>query len=388
MFKRKKSSKTNSSLDPKIRLEKSTKDIPKRKKRKRPLISKKKGKVTKRKKRTDIKKLLNFLLLTLIVITIGYLLFRSVSWIIKLRSSNTEQNELLSYVVGFNDLPTYPASEYIFPDDTINTVSQFLTTGRSIYRLARNNTIEDVFSYYQEVLEDSKWDHIQSVPRTSHEMMYGEYYFNEEIGYGVRIYDRVNDVWYEKVTKNEANTGKASQVSKKYERDLILSSDEGTSLLPDFPWALTIPKEYLVKYFPTNEGDLRGVTFTEISSGKETVLEPIAQLNGSPDDIYSEIYVSKLEERNDEEDDNPQDESRQWELVNSQYVDINGVYLLESTLNHRTELSKIYIIHNEKVNYAYAIHIIDGDTTFLNFMLLNITEQKSDYTGDEFKFDD
>ncbi len=398
MFKNKKNK--NRSLDPKIHLSQKNKEIPLRKK-KRFILFKKKNKENrsyKRKKRLEFKKYLRIILLLAFILFLGFLIYRSIFWIIELRSSNSEGINTITYVVGFDDLPTYPNSEYIFPDESDDTVSQFLTTGRAIYRLARNNTIDDVFEYYSENLSVTEWDHILSVPRTSHEMMYGEYYFNEKLGYGVRIYDRVNDVWYEKVTKDEALNGKAAQVSKKYERDLILSSDQGTKLLPDFPWSLSVPKEYLIKYFATNEGDLRGVTFTEITTGNETVLEPIAELDGSADDIYAEIYVSKLNERTKSEADemadnnltnlNNDNSSLEWDLVNTQYVDINGVYLLEATFNHKTELTKMYVLHNERVKYAYAIHLLDNDESFLSFMLLNMQEQKSDYTGDEFKLDE
>ena len=288
----------------------------------------------------------------------------------------------------------YPRSSYIFEETDDSTVSQFLTTGRSIYRLNRGEKIDTVFEYYVEALTESKWAFVQSVPRTSHEMMYGDYYFNEELGYGVRIYDRVNDIWYEKLTKNEAETGMADYVSKKYERDLILSSDEGTSLLPDFPWDLTVPREYLVKYFPTDEEDLRGVTFTEIATGKETILEPITELTGEADDVYAEVYIDTLNIRaaggseSEVTADETQDQSlRSWQLINTAYVEINGVHLLEATVSYKTKTSRMYILHNTKVNYAYGVNVVDDDTSFLSFLLLNMTERKADYTGDEFRLE-
>ncbi len=388
MFNKKPKKQNTSNLDLKIRIGKSKapQQVKKRKSSQIKNFLKSKKSAQKNKRLNSIKRSKSarnvaiFFTLTTITLGLVFLLYKAVFWIIELRSSD-DGNSKITYVAGFDDFPSYPNSEYIFMNTNESpTISQFISTGRAIYRLNRNESINDVFTYYKEFLKDTDWELIYSVPRNSHEMMYGEYYFNEKHGYGVRIYDRVNDIWYEKLTKDETLTGKSESVDQKQERDLILSSDEGTSLLPDFSWSMTVPKEYLVSYFATDFDRLRGVIFTEIKTGKQTILEPITKLSSIADDYYVEDYIKSLNIKDKKED--PQ--APNWEIVNTKYTDIAGVYLLEALVSNGKKTSNVYIIHNNKDKFAYAIFSKDIDNTFLAYMLKNISESKTEYSGDEY----
>lgn len=394
MLKARKKKQTINTLEPKVHLKQGQASAKKKRKASKSLTKNVKSKKVRRKDPQKIKKLVILAVLTVFSLLSLYGIYSGIFWTIQLRSSKNQDVKGAGYVIGFDDLPAYPGSDYLFTDfDDNPIISQFLTTGRVVYRLSRNERVSYVFKYYDENLSGTSWDHVLSIPRTSHEMMYGEYYYNEELGYGVRIFDRVNDIWYERLDHNETVTGKSSAVSKQNERNLVLSSSEGTALLPDFPWELKVPKEYIVSYFPTDVGDQRGVIFKEIATGKETILEPVSELDGSPDDKYIESYVDILRGRpiNDLQDQSEPDESQPttnnlWTIVNTRYTEIAGKTLLEGSLTNGPENKTVYILHNYRDMSAYVINVKDGDVNFLNFLLLNITEQKSAYTGEEYRF--
>lgn len=385
----------NTQIEPKVHLGGSKTVIKKRKKK----IIKPKQRTKKYKKRgrnnsNSIKQILTLFTFGIISVLALYGLYKGIFWMIQLRSSKSQEVRGVTYVPGFDDLIAYPYSDNIlltYEDTPI--IAQFLTTGRTVYRLHRNERIDKVFHFYNEELQGTEWSHVNSIPRTSHEMMYGEYYYNEQLGYGVRIYDRMNDIWYERLNKEETFSAKSEHVSKQNERSLVLSSNEGTPLLPDFPWQMSVPKEYLVRYFASEISDLRGVIFTEIKTGRESILEPISLLDNSLDDEQVERYIELLNNRislenSDDQNENQHKTLSEWSIINTKYTEISGYYLLEATITNKETSPNVYILRNNRVNHAYALNLIDDDKDFMNFLFLNIRERQSDYDADAFKFDD
>lgn len=87
--------------------------------------------------------------------------------------------------------------------------------------------------------------------------MYGDYWENPSKDLGLRIYERVNDIWYERLSISDAKQGLSRLAKQEIERELVLASSEGTDLLPDFPWTLKVPVEYVTSYYATDEENYR-----------------------------------------------------------------------------------------------------------------------------------
>ena len=169
-------------------------------------------------------------------------------------------------IEGFSEIPTYPGSTFIYENDLDNpTVKSFLSKGRSVYRTPVKTTDLEVFQFYSDNLPPTdSWELVNDVPRAAEDMLHGQYWINDD--FGVRIYTVNNDIWYEKVTIDEANSGLADRVKSVTEREIILAPDDTYPTLPDFTWNLPIPSSYLADYDSTEFGDYRGITFRKIGS--------------------------------------------------------------------------------------------------------------------------
>jgi outer membrane protein assembly factor BamB len=280
-------------------------------------------------------------------------------------------------VLGFEEIPVYPDSEFIFERNRdSDKVKQFLNSGKSAYRLPPHTTQSDALEYYKENMEPLGWTHVLSVPFADEEKRYGEYWVKDKIG--IRIYSQINDVWFEKLTVDEATTGLRAVVEKEVERELLLSASDGTELLPDFPWALRVPNEYLVSYSSTKFVDLRSALFSKLGSKEKVTLQPIGALDGTPFDTYLEQYISEI---------NKLDGEDKWEVKSSSYENYRDRTTLISEISNGTRTVKAYSMPNYRSNYLYVLVSFNEESKFLDFVLQNLNEKRSGYTQEDYDYD-
>ena len=339
--------------------------------------SSRKGTVSKRRKRgLSFKLLLSYTLILLIIITVPYLMYRSLNSVIETRKSKTEEIvQIEGEVVGFSDVPEFPESEFIFRNELDESyVQDFLESGRSIYRLPSGVTFTQVIDFYKSELENREYKMELEVPRADEDRLYGYYWISPDGKSSIRIYDKTNDIWYERLTPEQAASGLAERVTAARERELIISSRDGEDLLPDFPWELKVPNEYTLVYFPTDIDEHRGIVFTEIVNNQEYTLEPVSSYQSFDEslDPYLEQYVSIL---------NVREENSNFKIQNTIEGRSSRHRYLKGTLSGRDDTASVYILMNSRSELAYAIyHISDVDEEFVNFLLDNLKDKETGVT--------
>jgi hypothetical protein len=253
----------------------------------------KKRKLTKRKKVLyNISRAFLYIILPLLFLGLLYI---STLSILNMRNRGGDENAEMTYIVGIEEVPAYPGSQFIFQNNIDEvSVANFLGSGNSAYRLPLNKSVTQAYEYYQQKLPELGWQHVLSVEVGSQEMKEGEYWVKD--GAGLRIYSKFNDIWYEVVNVEEANNGLRARVEKEIERDLLLAGQEIQELLPDFPWVIEIPKEYVISYRTSNYEDLRIVEFRKIGSSERVTVTPVSPIGG-PLDNHLREYLEILKSR-------------------------------------------------------------------------------------------
>lgn len=223
-----------------------------------------------------------------ILFGIGFL-YLSIIFIINLRKQKPVE-VITENVVGLIDIPAFPGSSFLFENDTENTaVSAFISSGASAYKIPNKKSIEDVYEFYQEQLPDKGWSFIILAPIASESMESGQYWVKESTG--LRIYTKHRDVWYETITKEQAESGLADRVKKRVERDLLLTNEDAQDLLPDFPWLLKVPREYVISYTVAPYENMRTLVMKKLGSEEKLLLLPIDKYHGKGLDYYLDRYV-------------------------------------------------------------------------------------------------
>ena len=224
----------------------------------------------------------------LIVFGLGFL-YLSILFITNLRGQKTV-DVVTEDVIGLVDIPAFPGSSFLFKDDIDNTsVSTFISSGNSAYKIPDDRKIDDAYEFYKEQLPDKGWAFAISVPMASETMKSGEYWIKENTG--LRIYTKYNDIWYETITKQQAESGLADRVQEEIERDLLLANEDAQDLLPDFPWLLKVPIEYVITYSLAPYNNMRTLDMKRLGSNEKLSLTPIDEYQGGGLDTYLDKYV-------------------------------------------------------------------------------------------------
>jgi hypothetical protein len=364
--KRKKRKQNSSKLQGKVYMPQKKSSSTRIQKRRRFSIFKKssrnitKRKLSRRKKvLSKVSRLFFYILLPLIFIALLYI---STLFIINMRNGeNTEEKER-EYVIGIEEIPTYPDSQFIF-QNSINepSVANFIGSGNSAYRLPLNKTVTQAYEYYLTLLPELGWEHVLSVEVGSEEMKQGEYWIKDNTG--LRIYSKFNDLWYELITVEQANNGLRERVEREIERDLLLASDELQELLPDFPWAIEIPKEYIISYRTSNYDDLRTVEFRKIGTDETVTVTPVGPVGG-PLDNHLREYVDYLNEQ--------EEETKTWGITNTILAYTLYGTALQGTISFNGQPHQIAVVSNTYNNVVYVIHSNEAENSFFEYVFSNL----------------
>lgn len=331
------------------------------KKRRKRLTLFKKNRNTGRKTNKPLSKSFFTVLLVFVFIGIAYL---SVLYINKLRSTDTNNEFDNVMIIGINDVPVFPESTFIF-QNTIDqpSVSKFLSEGNSAYRLPPNTSYSEVAQFYNKKLPEYGWEFVLSVSVGSEDMRYGEYWIKENRG--LRIYSKFNDIWYESITVEEARTGLAQEVKDEIARNLLLADSDAQDLLPDFPWIIEIPKEYVISYFVSPYKNESGVIFKKLGSSETISLTPIAASSSKAFDYMLNDYVKDLNKKNEEK----------WGVKNTFIISTNTGNGLRGSIGMGDELREVAVIQNPYNDIAYVLDSNIYKSPFFEYVLNNLKPQ-------------
>lgn len=262
-------------------------------------------KVKKIKRRNSILGILLVFLIIFIAIFSGYTVINFITGI-RGGTSIDDIAQEQKYVIGIDSIPIYPNSQFVYQDRMDEEiVMRMLNQGLSVYKLPRNTRTSDVYSFYEEVLSPSDWEYIKTIPISTDEELLGQYWYQNEKG--LRIYVENNDVWYELITKDEAETSLAERREAELQRKRVLETSSEQNLLPDYPWVLSIPREYLTRYSPTDMDELQSVEIFEISGEASFLIYPIGKSGDG-------TYIQMLEEFIEKKD---EDSEEDWGIISS-----------------------------------------------------------------------
>jgi hypothetical protein len=194
-------------------------------------------------------------------------------------------------------------------------------------------------------------------------MRYGEYCVKEDRG--LRIYSKFNDIWYESITVEEARTGLAQEVKDEIARNLLLADSDAQDLLPDFPWIIEIPKEYVISYFVSPYKNESGVIFKKLGSSETISLTPIAASSSKAFDYMLNDYVKDLNKKNEEK----------WGVKNTFIISTNTGNGLRGSIGMGDELREVAVIQNPYNDIAYVLDSNIYKSPFFEYVLNNLKPQ-------------
>lgn len=231
-----------------------------------------------------------FLAFFIIGISILFLYF-AILFVSKLRKSTSLIDIDSGTVIGIDGIPAFPFSTFIFEEQIEEEmVRNFLSKGNSAYRIPLNSNFTEVNEYYDEKLPELGWTFAIDVPVASETMKTGRYWVKGEKG--LRIYSKFNDIWYETITAKDAQEGLAERVKQETERDLLLAKEGIQELLPDFPWILQVPKEFVISYSVSEFNDLRKMDLQELGGEEKISLTPLDNYHGQGLDYFLDKYIA------------------------------------------------------------------------------------------------
>jgi hypothetical protein len=327
-------------------------------KKKRKFGIKKSKNNRRRKKKINFSALFFYIIVPLFFIALLYI---SIISILRIRGRGDDDETELQYVIGIEDVPAYPNSEFIFSNsiDEIS-VANFISSGNSAYRIPTNKSIIDIYKHYEDILPEYGWINVLSVEVGSEEMKSGEYWVKDNRG--LRIFSKFNDIWYESITPVQAYTGLRDRVEREIERDLLLASEEGQELLPDFPWVIDIPKEYIISYSTSEYESFRSVNFRKLGTEQRVVVTPVGRM-GEVLDNYLTEYIEIL---------NSSEDSLNWTVTNTVLSYTNYGRALKGTITSGSVVHDVAVVPN---TYNNVIYVIDGNTSedpFFDYVFSNL----------------
>ncbi len=304
---------------------------------------------------------LKYILLPIIFLLFIGLIYLSIKYVLFIREGAYSEKEYeITDVIGLEGVPTYGGAEFLFEnnmDDSI--VKEFLSGGNSAYRLPDGTNAEDVETYYLDKLKNLGWEFVQTVPIGTPDKKYGQYWIKD--GKGLRIYSKFNDVWYESITQDDARSALARLVKEEIEREMLMASTEKQSLLPDYPWKIEIPKEYLIRYSPTNIKDLRAVSFQQMGSTQSVEIYPVGKWKTKELDFFLNDYCNIKTT-----------EEKKYGVMNSIPISFRDTLGLKSTIQVNSNTISAYTVANTFNSIVYVISASEQDSALLEYLIENI----------------
>lgn len=163
-------------------------------------------------------------------------------------------------VIGVNEVPEYPSSDFVFGNSIARTeqgfnidlktytqqdqqeLYRFFGSGQSIYFVPIGTKWKDVTDYYKKELPKRGWEFKQSVGIEDLERVPGEYFSKNDIG--LHIYQISDDIWYETITKAQAESGLKDRVLAYKTKQLLVESSKGSDVPPETWWTLRYSSDW------------------------------------------------------------------------------------------------------------------------------------------------
>jgi len=314
----------------------------------------------------------------------GGLIYGSIRNVIDIKiGKNTDDDFIYSMstgdVLGIPGVPEFPGSRFMY-DGYIekDTVQQFLADKKSAYTLPVDTDWEDVVEFYIRELEKRGWSHELSVESTDESMMPGEYWIKSDsiredngdsdsqflAGRGLRIYSRLNDIWYEEISVSQAMNGLSDVVAERKALEFLISVGSGQELPANFPWRLQFSSVWTFEVKDSLLLNFKMVEFVSSENADEVVIIPVDFVSAlSLEDIGRE-YIEDGNIHRDSED--------RFDVIDvtSKTVAEQDAVIFE--LKSSSASGYICIVANPENGVVYGITSYRGSSPFFHYVLENI----------------
>ena len=309
---------------------------------------------------SNIKKTILFVfVLVLFFLLVGGFLFLAFNIIHSLKSSVTKKTKI-EYISELENIPAYPESYSVFNDvKDKKTILPLQIEGILVYKRPSGVNSNEIYNYYKDLLPKRGWTFIKFVPYDTENAKLGQYWFKDKIGLQIVVDEQY--IWYRKLTLKQAKTllqdeAKADALKRK----IVLSSADQV-LLPDFPWKLTIPGDYIIRYKSSNLDSWRTLLIKDPAKDDTVVLEPIAKFDGKPFEDYVDQWIRS--------------EHHEWEIISTNADSIKGKSCIRVTISSQESDNIIAIVWlNTKNSIVYALYDEKGNTDLFKFVSTNIKQ--------------
>ena len=328
------------------------------------------------------------LILAVLILIVGALIFLGVKSVLEIKTGDGNGDEGLitieseGDVVGIPDVPAYPGSTFMFKDDIENEVVQrFLSSGLSAYVLPMDTEWNQVVSFYNDELSQAGWEHAHSIELADELCVPGEYwvfkkFMIDEAGnveneldpigsFGLRIYSKINGVWYEKLTVGQAQTCLSNEVAREREIELMLSMGSSQELPETFPWKLTYPEIWSVEVSKSGLIDAPFVEFSNVNTVGTVLIEPIAFDIGTPLREEGNVFLDQVNGRRAEEN--------KLLVVSSKEITIADQSGIRFNLESELGTGWMAVVVHPENGIIYSITALEGDEAFFNYVVENLS---------------
>lgn len=306
----------------------------------------------------------------------GAVVYFSISTVLRIKNNPTEEivpeftiEASGGDVVGLPGVPQFPSSTFMFESHIReDSVQRFLGSGQSAYVLPDGAEWTDAIEFYLQNLTAPNWTHVLSVEMTDDTKRFGEYWvYSGEVTYGLRIYTKVDDVWYEKLTDTEARSGLSNEVAEEIEMEILLSLGSSSELPETFVWALRYPNSWSVEIRKSTLLEIEEAVFTNSETGGKLAITPI--------DFVSMQDLDALGRRYIEQANVARDSDAQLTVSTSEAVTIAGQNGVKFALTNGEGSAYLCLLANPKNRVVYAIVTYDDELAMFNFVLGNIVSR-------------
>jgi hypothetical protein len=312
----------------------------------------------------------NFLVLGVVLVVIGGTGYFGVQKIISIKNnSDGASDDVFSLedsegdVIGIKDVPSFPGATFMFAN-TIDTdvVQKFLGGGKSAYLLPIDAEWEDVDSFYSDNLEEHGWSHVLSVELSDESRLYGEYWIKNDRG--LRIYSKLDDVWYELITVEQATSGLSDRVAQNQEMEMYLAMNSGEELPEKFPWKLSFTSDWTTTLGKSKLLEIEYVQFDHSDGDQILVIEPIEFVTQQP---LRDIGINYLETANEY-----RDEDDLWGVtsIDSQKIADQSAFIFY--LESQEETGYYAVVANPENDVIYVIRTYTGSKAFFDYVISNL----------------
>jgi hypothetical protein len=326
------------------------------------------------------KKIRSFVLIILALAAVSVGLYFGVNYILNLKNSPIIKDqdyiglENDDFVVGLSEVPAYPSSEFMFKQDIdTDLVQDFLADGKSAYIIYSDDDWSDISDFYKQKLKSSGWVHVLSVSRNDEERKFGEYWVkydksesgeNLQSGVGLRIFTKMHDIWYEKISLQEAKNGLAEEVAQEQELDMMLAMNSSNQLPEEFPWSL--------KFASNWDAEISKSSLLEIEKATLKNLDDEGSLEITPVDFANKQELVDLGEEKIEEVNSHRDSEDRFEVSEPKEVTVDDIDAVRFDLESEDNNGAVCLVSNPKNDVVYMISTFSGEIAFFNYVVENI----------------